>query len=210
MGTTYYKVNSLEVKAGNRKQGTDTLIYNLGSATECPSKKLGLCQIPSGLCYAMKEERMYHDCKPHRDRQAQYWLNTDITTIIADFDLLLKKYKKLASRVKYLRYNESGDFYSQACITKFDALAKHLKDNYNIITYGYSARSDLNFKDVNFLVKGSSHNAGNTGECITRKIDKTIKVYHENNKKYYVCPGNCRNCKLCKIPKTVNVVIPLH
>jgi hypothetical protein len=215
MGTTYYKVgNGLEVTCGNRKLGTDTIIINMGSATECPSKKLGLCQIPDGKCYAMHPEKMYRGCLPYRTRQAAYWLNTDADSICADFAQLFNQHKSLLKKVVYLRYNESGDFYSQECVDKLSIVANFLKTKYGITTYGYSARRDLDFTAATFLVKGSSHNAGNTGKVISRKLPKVtgtkVKTYHEQGKRYYVCPGSCVACKLCKVTKVVNVVIPLH
>lgn len=208
----HYKINSgnhvFSVSNGNSKIGKDTLILNMGSATNCPSKFLGLCRIPAGKCYALKAERLYPTCLPCREKQSDYWLNTEVWKIIEDFDTLLLKHKTLKARVKYLRFNESGDFYSQDCIKKLSVIALYLKEHYGIITYGYSARSDLDFTNVFFNVKGSDHSQGN-GQCIARKIKKGVKQYHENNKTYFACPGNCRNCKLCKTT-AFNVVIRLH
>ena len=35
-------------------------------------------------------------------------------------------------------------------------IAKNLKDTYNIITYTYTARKDLNFDNIEFIVNGSN------------------------------------------------------
>lgn len=40
-----YKQGQLEVKLGNKKIGNDTLIFNMGSAAECPSKSRGFCKL---------------------------------------------------------------------------------------------------------------------------------------------------------------------
>ena len=42
----------IKVRNGNSKIGKDTFILNITSATDCPTKKLGLCKIPK-LCYAL-------------------------------------------------------------------------------------------------------------------------------------------------------------
>lgn len=208
MTATYYAINGLRVSNGNAKIGSNTLIINMGSAHDCPSRKLGLCRIPDGKCYAKKPERIYPGCLPYRNAQASYWLNTSPQQICSDFDTLFSRHKCLKKRVKYLRFNESGDFYGQDCVDKLSFIATYIKKRFNIVTYGYTARADLTFEGVNFNVKGSSHNKGN-GECIARKIKKGVKQYKENSKTYFVCPGNCRNCKLCKVTK-FNIVIQLH
>ena len=101
------KINNFEYTIGNKKIGKDTLIFNMGSATNCPSKKLGLCK-HCDKCYALKAEKMYPQVLPFRQKQEKYWLNTSIDLIIDDFVLALTKHKN----IKYVRFNESGDFHS--------------------------------------------------------------------------------------------------
>lgn len=208
----YYKVNSLEVKQGNKKLGNDTLIFNMGSAHNCPSKAMGLCEIPDGKCYAFCDENRYKNTLAYRMRQESYWNISTVNGILADFDELFTKYPKLKNEIKYLRFNESGDFQGQWAINRLSRIAADLKANYGIIVYGYTARKDLNFDNVNFIVKGSSHNKGNSGTVISR--DKKLlkgKQYKENGTTYFLCPMDCRKCKLCKDNRRkYNVVIPLH
>ena len=89
---------------GNRKIGKDTLIFNMNSATHCPSKQLGMCDI-SHKCYAMKAERLYPQVLPFRVKQAQFWVShsavaiaDELYTVCRDKDLNL------------IRISESGDF----------------------------------------------------------------------------------------------------
>ena len=84
------KFNKLEVSMGNLKIGKDTIIFNMGSATECPSRKNGMCKL-GNKCYAIKAEISYPDCKPYRDRQKSYWLNSDIGQIISDFQYMINR-----------------------------------------------------------------------------------------------------------------------
>ena len=50
-------------KRGNHKIGKDTLIFNMGPASLCPSKDRGLCQV-AHKCYALRDERRYHHVVP--------------------------------------------------------------------------------------------------------------------------------------------------
>lgn len=73
----YYTANGLTLSNGNTKIGPDTMVLNLTSATDCPSRRLGLCQLDNPAdCYALKAERHYYTTVlPYRRRQAAYWAN---------------------------------------------------------------------------------------------------------------------------------------
>jgi len=215
---SYLKYNKLEVSIGNLKIGNDTLIFNMGSATDCPALKLGFCKLGK-KCYAYKAERLYPEAKPYRDRQAKYWLNTGAHDIALDIFGLLNKYKKAASRIKYIRLNESGDFYSQECIEKLDTIVDILSGSKfkHITFYTYTARKDLNFKKAKFLVKGSSNNVGNNGKSIARpKSELDEQGTFEHGMFYYkeehfaLCAGDCRECSLCKCKNGANIVFAIH
>ncbi|MCK5666811.1 MAG: hypothetical protein KAI17_25150 [Thiotrichaceae bacterium] len=218
----YFKSNGCEVSQGNSKIGTDTIIINMGSAAACPSAKKGLCKL--GLrCYALKAEKIYPSVAPYRDRQASYWLNTSAKKIAASLITIINKRNKNSRVINYLRFNESGDFYSQADITKLARVAAMISASTGVIVYGYTARKDLDFSKIrSFLVKGSSNGAGNNGMTVARLRGKIAKQkeetgkadYHEiiggTVKRFVVCPGDCRPCQVCKIKNGVNVVFPIH
>lgn len=221
------KLGKLEITVGNLKLGSNTMIFNMCCATDCPSRANGTCKL-GDRCYALKAEKVYPKCKPYRDRQAEYWNNTDIDTIIKDFDELLRtkrvrvngKLTRLYKTIDYFRYNEAGDFGSQDDIEKLHALATYLMETYSIVTYGYTARSDLDFTGVIFSVKGSGYyKVGNNGMTIARH-SKQIKTNMANSSEYRetieghnllfkLCPMDCRDCQLCKT-EAYNVVFPLH
>ena len=164
----YYEHNGLKVKRGNSKIDIDTLILNMGSATDCPSKKLGLCKV-CGICYAMKPERMYPGCLPYRRSQEKYWKTHNATQIIIDFEMLFKRHARAFKGIKYFRFNESGDFWSKDCVIKLDMVAAWLLDKYGIKTNGFTARKDLNFDGLSFNVKGSGSSFGNNGYTVARR-----------------------------------------
>ena len=200
-------------KKGNLKLGTDTLIFNMGTAGDCPSLKNGLCKLGK-KCYALKAEKLYGDCVVnYRKRQENYWKNTPAAQICSEAEIVISRMRK---KPAYFRFNESGDFYDQYDVEKLDIIAGYLKKKFGIETYGYTARKDLDFSAVqNFMVKGSSNDAGNNGKTIARHGQKIANqsnkpVYIEAGTVYAVCPGDCRDCKLCKVNNQVNIVFPLH
>lgn len=220
----YYKSNGLELSHGNLKLGKDTLIFNMGTAADCPSAKLGLCKL-GRKCYALKAERLYKGCTPYRERQAKYWQEVTASQFVADFTAIMKRHSKALQAVKYLRINESGDFYGQSCIDKLDAIARDLSLCFGITVYTYTARQDLNFdKAFYFHVKGSGHLKGNNGKTIAmpkKAITAAMVNHHEivkqeerkgsiQNILYRVCPMDCRGCNICKERNHLNVVFPLH
>lgn len=189
------KYNGLEVTIGNRKLGQDTMIINMGSATDCPSRALGYCRVRD--CYALKAERLHPQVLPYRRRQEAYWRNTKATQILHDIRVILRRFPK----IRFIRFNESGDFWSQDDITKLDFLAVMLD---KVEIYGYSARKDLNFQGAQFRCKSSGHDNGNNGQTIV--IPKTATAPAG----YKLCPTDCRVCNLCKSGRGYNIAFHKH
>ena len=183
------------ISKGNHKLPTNYAIFNMGPAKECPSLKLGLCQAyvnDKCVCYAMKAEIQYYLCVPsYRKRQSKYWREVTADQFVDEF-LALNARKRKPFDV--LRINESGDFYSQACVDKACEIAAKLS-LMAVKTYVYTARKDLDFTEAmkhsliicgsGFMKKGVSTNFEflPTGE----KVPKGAKV----------CAGNCRICDMC-------------
>jgi len=201
------KLNYL-IKFGNHKIGKDTMIFNMSTATACPSKRLGLCKVVNNKtrCYAFKAEQQYKDnVLNYRENQSKYWKEKTAEEIIADIKNIISKKK---SPVKYFRFNESGDFEEQKDISKLSTISESIKHEFNITTYGYTARSDLNFKDCKFLVKGSGwYGPGLTGSTVV------INNKSELPENYILCPGeknSCASCDLCKTETKTNIAFIKH
>jgi hypothetical protein len=176
---------------GNRKIGNDTLIFNMTPATNCPSKKLGLCKLPE-KCYAMKAERCYPQVLPYRKRQEWAWKDLTIKefySYVSDF---------IKPGIKYFRFSESGDFRTQEDVDKMSELAELLKKD-KVRVYGYTARSDLNYRNIsnNIIVNGS-------GFMVSNSFTATLKP------KGIVCGGNCRVCKKCKSARGLKIQVKIH
>ena len=170
------------------KIGKDTLIFNMCSAHDCPSKKRGLCQLPdTKYCYAFGAEVRYKTVLEYRRRQEQAWDSLSATDIADEIKGIIKRSRKT---VTYCRWNESGDFRNVKDIIKLYSIAKQVP---SLKFYGYTARKDLlNRKTVtsklpsNVVINGSGfmwHNEFKACDTITSK---------------YSCKGDCRKCNLCK------------
>ena len=201
---------------GNLKIGTDTLIFNMGSAENCPSAKLGLCKIPK--CYAKKAERRFpKTALPYRNEQEAFWLDNDAFTIAENIQGAFMRHKKL----KYVRVNESGDFHSRECLNKLINVAKMLPQ---IKFYTYTHRKDL--IDSRTWAKLPKNLVINTSNFTRKNLNSfngvgTVKVHrladftkvkaHIIRAGYdYACHGDCSACSLCKVKHGKKIGAPLH
>jgi hypothetical protein len=202
---------------GNQKIGKDTLIFNMGSATKCPSKLNGLCDIN---CYALKSEKLYPSVLPARNHQEDYWLKTPHTDIIND----IKKAIKKRPYIKYIRVNESGDFHYEACLHKLIFIAEQLP---NIKFYTYTHRSDLinddthRFLPKNLVINTSNFKRKNLNQFKAVKVSFKFTSYKKSAEKIkaelketyntnLVCGGDCSKCNLCKLSHSNDILVALH
>ncbi len=200
------------IKVGNLKIGLDTLVFNMGSAYKCPADKLGLCKV-SDKCYAKKAEDQYWlNVTHYRERQAQYWKNlvkknkpgyfvSDLTEIV------ISKNKNSLHKIKYLRMNESGDFYGQKDVDFLVNICKMLTVTLpDFVIYTYTARSDLDFtkaiKQPNLVINGSGFMVDNNFDTYTHQT--------QLGKDDKLCGGSCAICKFCKVKKNYEIKIKLH
>ena len=176
---------------GNKKLPVTTAIFNLCSAHDCPSRKLGLCQLSDpSKCYARKAERLYPKCLPFRNRQKVYWQSVEA------FDFV---WRLVGARqnITHLRLNESGDFTTQSDINKAVEIAAILSDM-GIKTYCYTARSDLNFSARGHLVVNGSG----------FMVDNQFTIEHKQAR--YTCPMDCKTCSVCTKTKGLTISVPMH
>ena len=105
---------NLPVSYGNSKlNGNNVMIFNITSASACPSDELGLCSLGprngDKSCYAYKAERMYKQVLPYRNRQTEWW---DHHFSVDAFVQALRK------TTKFFRFSEAGDFRHQEDVDK--------------------------------------------------------------------------------------------
>ncbi len=179
----------IRVSFGNLKIGKDTMILNMGSATDCPAMKLGLCPLPNPKdCYAMQPERSWPNVLPYRRKQEEYWKETDERQISKDIlalNMLLEK------PPKFFRFSEAHDFAEQYDVNKMRKITERInKSNSPMKIYGYTARSDLDLKGFpkNTVINGSGF-----------MLDNNFTIVNEFSKDAkFRCMGDCRVCNLCK------------
>lgn len=174
---------------GNRKLPKETLIVNITSAKNCPSEKLGLCKC-SNVCYAKKCERIYK-AYLHKNELIEsymyFWTDDDLKKMLECYIV------NSPIQIKYVRLNEAGDFPDQKSVNRWDRIGKWLYDTFNIKTYCYTCRSDLDFTNVHFIVNASLLNMKAHRWFICTDFN-TMKTLPKNS---VICKGDCKKCKLC-------------
>lgn len=183
---------------GNTKLPKETLIVNITSAINCPSEWLGLCRCAK-ICYAKKCERIY---KAYLNKNLliesymHLWNDEDIKEMLMYYIL------NSPVKIKYIRLNEAGDFPNQQSIERWSKISLWSYRVFNIKTYCYTCREDLNFKKVNFIVNSSSPKikAHRWFFC----IDKVQYEQLPNNS--VKCKGDCSICKLCYDSKYQGII----
>jgi hypothetical protein len=196
-----FELDSL-LSSGNLKVPSSTAIFNMGSATDCPSRKLGLCQvILNGKChcYALKSECLYPLVLPHRRLQEHYWKRVSVERFCSEF-LAINSLK--TEPFTALRFNESGDFWSQSCVNKAERIACILS-RFGIKTYCYTSRSDLDFSSIRHLIISGS---GFRKDGITNEF-RMIYNLSERPRGFGICPMNCSKCTRCLVRGLSTVVV---
>tara|TARA_R110001592_G_scaffold153282_6_gene381592 strand:- start:2398 stop:3045 length:648 start_codon:yes stop_codon:yes gene_type:complete len=208
---------------GNNKIGKDTLIFNMGSATDCAAKLKGLCNID---CYALKAEKQYPAPLAARRHQEKYWLTTPYEQIVKDLSKAIntRKNHKASTPIKYIRVNESGDLHSEACLHKLIFLAESMPD---VKFYTYTHRSDLIddnthlFMPKNLTLNTSDFKRKGLNSFQAVKLKNAFRSYKNNtaaikaelktiSNSNFNCGGDCSICSLCKVTHTKDIYVAYH
>lgn len=198
-----FDIVSKHIAKGNRKLPKTTWIFNSGSAKNCPSRELGLCQVGKD-CYALKAERQYPQVLPYRERQ--FKITQEVSPI--DFAIVLIKMREKC-RNKYItfRFNESGDFYNQKQLDWFTSVCMYLKAA-GIKCYGYTARTDLNL--TNLLDMVSVMVSNDKGNWVNKGANRFKMFTKGQLPPEKICAGDCRICKMCLNFSGKVIGVPKH
>jgi len=157
----------LEHVLGNSKVGDDTIIINMGPATICDAAKAGECDLyTAGFCYAQNNETQHKLALVKRYKQKLQWKQMSSDVIGVQLASAISKKRKSGKPIKYIRFNESGDFSSANDKTKLGKVVEstnaELKKSGepNVLFYTYTHRADLfkNGNDIgveNLIIQGS-------------------------------------------------------
>lgn len=186
---------------GNKKLPRNTMIFNLTTAMNCPSK---LCKF-FDTCYAKAGDNM--NINPALSGLRNQLMLKHIT--IKEFLKLIEMYIEYAPmRIKRIRVSESGDFSTQQQVDVAKKLAAHLKKKYNIDTVVYTAQP-FDFSGNELIVNASNDKVIGADRYFYARdlktfnemgIDMTedMKIkYMEDGQPYYMCPCECRKCNFC-------------
>lgn len=195
------------------KVGPKTVVVNMGTARDCPSKALGLCKVclqwPDDVfaCYGRKPEigPAKRFVLPFRERQAEYWKTTTDARKLDDFRYL---FDGVCSRyeIHYFRLNEVGDFYETKDIYTVGSIAEMLKTEFAVKTFTYTAREDLKehvSSGLPYVIHGSGFEAQDG-------ITRVWATREEIPKGWYVCPGDCTRCHACKLGIVKKIAFVKH
>jgi len=190
------------ISFGNMKLPEDTVIFNMTSGTDCSSKKLGLCPVinAGAKCYAIKAEVMYPSVLPYRRRQEKFWDNVSPERFSqAVLDINASKRKK----IRKIRFSEAGDFRDQSDVAKMVKISNILQQH-GIRSYVYTARQDLNFKNVGAL------NVNGSGFMVVNEYRAVPYLPEKLNENERICPCKCRKCSLCVFAKNKTILVEFH
>lgn len=221
--------NELAYTIGNAKIGEDTLIFNMGSAHNCPSARLKLCPMAprhlggNNSCYALQAEYMYPQSLPFRTLQKIQWEEWPAAKIADAMFTAISKKANTKYPIRYVRFNEAGDFYSVSCVRKAGKIAAYIAELCKragipvVKFYTYTHRSDLfegiggkaliNSLPANFTINGSNFKVHN--EFRVLKISRAERDRRENGAKVnkFTCLDDCTKCSLCKVHGSAGVTI---
>lgn len=213
-----------EYSVGNLKIGKDTIIINLGSATNCPSGITGQCGLfGTRKCYALKAEVLYPATLPYRERQSEFWYAHDASQIAELISAAAARNLKVP--IKFVRWNEAGDVRDAQDLQKMVDIASmvpHLK----FYTYTHNAVAidaflagggklpkNLVINLSNFSRPGfNSFNVDPSMKVASLK--KSWKDYRKHARETHghgrTCIGDCSKCSLCKVSHGKDILVPLH
>ena len=193
---------------GNKKLPASTMIFNLTTAKNCPSK---LCKVAK-YCYAKKGENRYIDVFLRNLRNKIMLENISLK----DFLKLLELYIEYAPmKIKNIRLSEEGDFMSLKYVKIANDIAGHIKAKYGITTTIYTAKPYDFAPFENLIVNASIPQIKNPTRYFFAKGEKDLKElgvnlngkgiqYNDKVGHYFVCPCDCRLCGFCYRTKEEN------
>lgn len=217
MGSVKYVVSrkgiydsKVPLKLGNSKIGTNTLIINICGSTHCPSRALGMCEL-GNHCYAMKSERMFKTVRDYRIRCEVYWDAHTAEEIAADIVAFIKAQAtaKRPNLVTHIRFNESGDFRTQADVDKLNRIAQCVP----VGVYGFTHRRDLDYTTLcsNITINGSSWMIDNEYRVHPTKASYAAATNGGlGDGDVVMCANDCTKCDACKSKRGVVIHQQIH
>lgn len=194
------RVIGMHVSKGNTK--VPFYIFNMNSATDCPSLESERCQA-AGNCYAIRPENFRPSVLPYRRRQEIIWKHSKAAEIAKALMELHSRRRKGAEKV--FRFSESGDFRSPRDVEKMGLVSEILIDE-GWESYGYTSRTDFDLSPL--LERKVYVNVSNSDGDWKSKGANQFKMVDIPSGNSFVCGGDCSKCSVCRKVrgKTIEVI----
>ena len=205
----YILEDEMPSKIGNLKIGNDTLIINVNHALNCYSDKMGYCEHCKD-CYAKKAPCTYKNSFLYGFASEIQFNKLSIDEIISSLKNQFKK--ELANNeIKFIRFNEAGDFKSFDIFKKANTIAEYFFKEYGIISYSYTHNKELKdhqkaIKNSYIIINWSFSMDKEYKQAITCNNLKDLVKYY-NDKNYVICTGKCYHCSYCKDKNDLRTVV---
>lgn len=202
----------LEIKGetfsyGNSKLPPSTMIINLTSAFNCPSKH---CPLRKKVCYAKRSENQYGNPELRNLRNEFTLEQLTVKEILRLLDTYIMN---SSVRIKQIRLSENGDFKSQEVVDFCETMARHLEAKYGIRTTCYTHQR-FDFSNCKSMIVNSSLpgeqivGADRIYIAISKEAFAKIKEgYTYDNKRKrmtFKCHCDCYKCNFCYNTKEEN------
>lgn len=204
----YVNKKVMPVKIGNEKIGDDTIIINTNHALNCYCSKKGYCNMKKD-CYAKKSSNRYVNSCMYNLAAEINFKNLSTEKIIYDIEEVINS---ADSDIKFIRFNEAGDFINYDLFKKANKIATYFMKKYCIISYTYTRNKELEeyITDIynSNIVLNYSYDVKTSldvKKCIV--INKSDIYNYINDNNYVICGGVCSNCSYCKNKKEKRTVI---
>ena len=204
----YVNNNVMPVKIGNEKIGNDTIIINTNHALNCYCSKKGYCNMKKD-CYAKKSSNTYVNSCLYNLAAEINFKKLPAEKIISDIEEVINS---ADSDIKFIRFNEAGDFINYDLFKKANKIATYFMKKYDIISYTYTHNKELEeyITDIynSNIVLNYSYDVKTSldvKKCIV--INKSDIYNYINDNNYVICGGVCSNCSYCKNKKEKRTVI---
>lgn len=135
----YVNNKVMPVKIGNEKIGADTIIINTNHALNCYCSKKGYCSIKKD-CYAKKSSNTYINSCLYNLAAEINFKKLSAEKIIIDIEAVIKS---ADDDIKFIRFNEAGDFINYESFKKANKIATYFKNKYDIVSYTYTHNVEL-------------------------------------------------------------------
>ena len=147
--------NDVDIKGGpfsvgNAKLSPDTLVINFTSAFGCPSATQ--CPVTQAACYAVAGENRLKDTRSKNVKVHVLVRKAISKNQIPRFFQIAKMYidglKNTNKPIKWVRFNEAGDFPTQSVLNAATQFAREVEQEYGVKCMAYTANGRLNYEEA--------------------------------------------------------------